>query len=286
MTAPVDPTQVGLDQVADELYGLPVDQFTEVRNARAKELSSAGDRDTAAQVRKLRKPSQAAWIANSLARQHPEEIKKLLDLGKDLRRAQDRSQGSDLRRLSSSRQDLVQRLLRLVVDDAKAAGVSFAPDAQRQLVATLEAAMANESAGIALKAGRLTEALSYIGFGGASESEPASSTTRRLTKKRQKPSSEQSTAADTRREALEEAEKGLTSAQSALDSANVALDQARNHHESAKVRRREAAEELRKAEQSVKVSTRELEKALARRKRESEAVRAANSQLRAAESQN
>jgi hypothetical protein len=37
-----------LDEVADELYSLPVDQFTEVRNARAKELSAAGDRKTAA----------------------------------------------------------------------------------------------------------------------------------------------------------------------------------------------------------------------------------------------
>jgi hypothetical protein len=274
-----------LDEVAEELYSLPVDQFTEVRNARANELSAAGAKPSAAQVRKLRKPSQAAWIANGLARRHPKEIEKVLELGKDLRRAQDRGQGSDLRSLSSTRQGLVQRLLRLVADDAKAVGVSIAADTQRQLVATFEAAMANESSGIALKAGRLTEALSHIGFGGVGEPEPSGSTRRVQTKKGRKSGSEQSAGPDPRRDVLD-AEKVIAGAQTALDAANAALDQARKHHESAKVRRREVAEELREAERAVKVSSRELERAMAHKKRETEAVRVAKSQLRAAAPQN
>jgi hypothetical protein len=209
----------------------------------------------------------------------------VLDLGKDLRQAQERSQGSDLRSLSNARQDLVQRLLRLVADDAKAAGVALTAETQRQLVATLEAAMANESSGMALKAGRLTESLSHIGFGGVGEPEPSGSTPRRQTKKGRESGSEQSADPDSHRQALEDAEKVLAGTQTALDAASVALDQARKHHETTKVRRREVAEELRKAEQAVKVSSRELERAMTHQKREMEAVRGAKGQLRAAASQ-
>jgi hypothetical protein len=273
-----------LDEVANELYSLPVDQFIEVRNTRAKELSAAGDKESAADVRRLRKPSQAAWMANRLVRRHPKEIEKLLDLGKDLRRAQDRAQGADLRRLSSTRQDLVQRILRLVADDAKAAGVALATDTQRQLVATLEAAMADESSGMALKAGRLTEALSHVGFGGVGEPEPSGPTRRRQTKKES--GSQQSVERDHRRDALEDADKVLARAQTALDAASVALDQARRHHKSAEVRRREVAEELLEAERAVEFSTRELEQAMSHRKRATEAVQEAKSQRRAAVSRN
>lgn len=160
-----------VDDVADELYCLPVKHFTETRNSRAKELSASGDSKTAASVRKLRKPSQAAWLANQLVRRHPKEIEEIIGLGKDLRQAQDQSKGADLRRLSSNRQELSQRVLRLAADEAKTAGVPFGTDVQRQLVATIEAAMATESSGVALKTGRLSEALSRVGFGGVESTE-------------------------------------------------------------------------------------------------------------------
>jgi hypothetical protein len=273
-----------LDEVANELYSLPVNQFTEVRNKRAKELSAAGDKDGGAEVRRLRKPSQAAWMANELARRRPKEIEKVLDLGKDMRRAQDHAKGADLRSLSSTRQDLLQHILRLVADDAKAAGVSFATDTQRQLVATLEAAMANESSGMALKAGRLTEALSHVGFGGFGEPEPSSPTRRRQTKEGRESETQKSSERDNHRDWLEDARKVLTRAQTALDAANVVLDQARKHHKSAEVRRREVAEELREAERAVKVSSREVERATARQKREMEALRAAKRRRKVAAS--
>src|SRR5688500_7450960 len=50
-----------LDDRIDQLYQLPLDEFTAARNALAKD---AGDR--AAEVKKLEKPNLAAWTVNQL----------------------------------------------------------------------------------------------------------------------------------------------------------------------------------------------------------------------------
>jgi hypothetical protein len=46
-----------------ELYGLPLERFTEERNALAKQLRRDGRRTEAAEVSKLRKPSVAPSLA-------------------------------------------------------------------------------------------------------------------------------------------------------------------------------------------------------------------------------
>ena len=73
----------------DRLYGLPLEEFTPARDAAARELRRAGDRDAAARVAKLPKPSPAAWTANQVAREQPELIEALLEAGAALREAQD-----------------------------------------------------------------------------------------------------------------------------------------------------------------------------------------------------
>ena len=72
---------MGLDEVADDLYGLPMEQFTEVRNVLAKELSASGDKETAAAVRKLLQAfsgSVAGEPARSTApKGYPKEIEMI-----------------------------------------------------------------------------------------------------------------------------------------------------------------------------------------------------------------
>src|SRR3954451_13622911 len=72
-----------------DLYGLPLEEFITARDAAARALRKAGERETAAQVAKLPKPSPAAWTANQVARERPELIAALLDAGAALRAAQD-----------------------------------------------------------------------------------------------------------------------------------------------------------------------------------------------------
>src|SRR2546423_1570920 len=52
----------------DALYQEPLDAFTAARNALAKSLAQAADREGAAEVKAMRKPSTAAWALNQLAR--------------------------------------------------------------------------------------------------------------------------------------------------------------------------------------------------------------------------
>ena len=79
---PADP----VDEAADELYGVPFADFVSERAARAKELRKAGDKEAAAEVAKLPKPSQVAWAANRLARSG--EADELLEAGARLREVQ------------------------------------------------------------------------------------------------------------------------------------------------------------------------------------------------------
>ena len=58
-----------LDEVADELYAVPPDEFVAVRKQRQDDARAAGNRTLAREIGALPKPTTAAWVANLLARQ-------------------------------------------------------------------------------------------------------------------------------------------------------------------------------------------------------------------------
>ena len=81
----------GAEAQIDALYGLPLEEFTPARNQLAQELRRARRRVSCAeQVKRLRKPSVAAWTLNQLRRRHPELVDGLLEAGLRLREAQER----------------------------------------------------------------------------------------------------------------------------------------------------------------------------------------------------
>src|SRR2546430_7081126 len=75
-------------EVIDRLYGLPLEEFTPARDAAAKELRAAGERDAAAEVKRLRKPSRLAWALNQVRRHDPEPVDELIAAGERLQEAQ------------------------------------------------------------------------------------------------------------------------------------------------------------------------------------------------------
>jgi hypothetical protein len=79
---------VDLDAVADELYGLTPGEFTTARQARAADARQTGDRDLAAAIGKLRRPTTGAWLVNLLRRERTDELMALLNLGEVTRQAQ------------------------------------------------------------------------------------------------------------------------------------------------------------------------------------------------------
>ncbi|HEX2571132.1 MAG TPA: hypothetical protein VH877_16365 [Polyangia bacterium] len=72
----------------DDLYALPLDEFTSARDALAKKLRAEGRRGDATRVKALRKPTVVTWALDQVARQRPELIAALLDAGARLVEAQ------------------------------------------------------------------------------------------------------------------------------------------------------------------------------------------------------
>jgi hypothetical protein len=279
MTPPGHDVAMRLDDIADELYGLPADQFTAARNARAKDLTSAGDPASAAAVRRLPKPTQTAWLMNTMVRKHPREIAEVLDLGKEVRRALQKPVGDELRRLSSRRRVLVARLLQLVSAEASVSGHRLGTEAQRQAIGTLEAAMADEVAGAALRAGRLTAPLSHIGFGEDTDTGGGTSERPTVAIGRSGHNEKGKGSTTSEHERLVHSERERSRARGVLESADAALDEARQRYEVAADRRRNAAKDLRNAERAMKEASSTVQQATAAQRRAAVAMRAAEREV-------
>jgi DNA repair exonuclease SbcCD ATPase subunit len=156
---------VDLDEAADELYGLPPEEFTAARKERETAARRGGDRDLAREIGALGKPSTAAWVCNLLARRQPGEVDGLLELGGLLREAQEGLAGDQLRALDVQRRKLLAALVRQARGLAAEEGHRVSEAVATQVEETLRAALADPDAGEALRAGRLTSALSYSGLG-------------------------------------------------------------------------------------------------------------------------
>ncbi|CAG7574572.1 hypothetical protein FB554_2758 [Barrientosiimonas humi] len=156
------------DALADEaaaLYALLPAEFVKARDARAKQLR-ADDKDLAAQVKALRRPTVAAWLVNLLAHEAG-ALDPLLELGAALREAQSRLDTATMKQLSAQRPGIVGDLADRAAGLAADRDPSFGDTAttREQVIATLTAALADPMAEQAVASGRLVSPLSYAGFG-------------------------------------------------------------------------------------------------------------------------
>ncbi len=101
-----------LDEVADELYAVPPDEFVAVRRQRQDDARAAGDRTLARGIGALPKPTTAAWVCNLLVREQRAQIEGLVELGGLLREAQENLDGEELRALDVQRRRLIAALAR------------------------------------------------------------------------------------------------------------------------------------------------------------------------------
>lgn len=148
-----------LESVAAELYAGERAEFVALRDARARQARDAGDDALARSIRALRKPSVAAALLNRVAREHPAEITRLLDLNAELLSAHTTLAGAALRALSRQRRELIGEILDLARATARAAGAAVSDPVARQIQQTAEAAGLDRAGAAALRAGRLSEAL-------------------------------------------------------------------------------------------------------------------------------
>ena len=160
------------------MYGLHPDAFVPARDDAVAEARQAGDRDLARAIARLRRPTRAAWLANLLARERPEQLDGLLALAGDLASAQRTLDGSALRALSAQRNRLVTAMAREGGRLAAQAGDSATESVVRDLAGILDAALADPAVADEVRSGRLTRTVSYSGFGpgpgsGRTEAGPA-----------------------------------------------------------------------------------------------------------------
>lgn len=168
------------DQALDDLYALPLEEFTPARNDLAARLRKAGQRDDAEAVKRLAKPSITAWALNQVARREPEAIGALLDAGAALATAQRALMaGRDragFRSATEAQRVALERLLRSAAGILQEAGHPANKATLDRLEATLRAAANGHEAGAVLRRGVLVEDLdpSSFGFGTFDQAEPAS----------------------------------------------------------------------------------------------------------------
>jgi hypothetical protein len=147
-------------EIADDLYALPLADFTPARDAKAKELK--GD-DLAQPVKRLKKPSTAAWVVNLLVRREQAQVDQVLSVGEALREAQASMSGDELRALTKQRRQLTAAVTTQARRLAAEEGLKVTQAVADQVEATLTAAMIDEDCGKAVRSGLLVAALATTG---------------------------------------------------------------------------------------------------------------------------
>ena len=190
---------VDFDEAASQLYAAPAADFIAARNELAKQLKADGDQLGSTRLKALRKPTVAAWLANLLARDRPDELDDLLALGDEFREATADLDGERLRELTPKRHKLLDELTKVAKNLADDEGQKVSADVGQKLRETLDAALVDPAAGEAVREGRLSSALRHVGFGVIDESGEPSNVTP-LTDDRRKRAEERRTKASTQQE--------------------------------------------------------------------------------------
>jgi hypothetical protein len=160
------------DDAIDRLYGLPLDAFVAERDTLAKALRGDGKRDEAAAVKKLAKPTVAAWAVNQALRTQKKAARELWQAGDALAAAQDailagKGSGADLRAAAERERAAVE----LLVDAARglltASGGDLSDATIERVRQTLHAGAIDPEAREEVASGRATRERAPQGlFGG------------------------------------------------------------------------------------------------------------------------
>jgi hypothetical protein len=240
----------------DDLYGLPLEEFTPARDALAKDLKAAGHKDEAAEVKRLRKPSLAAWALNRVARDHPDAIGHLQEAGVDLRAAQDAALSGDAGRIRDAGRALaeeIDKVSALAAEVLQSAGRPVSAAQQEKLASTLRTAAIDDAAGEVLTRGVLVDDLEPTGFSLLGDGEKTLPTPRAERPARQsKASKEELEAVEVARRELRrcdaEAEMAATRAKRRAGRAEAAAKRAAEAQREAEEARAEAEEAAGEAE--------------------------------------
>jgi hypothetical protein len=271
----------GIDHEIDELYQLPLDEFTAARNALAKR-AGGGD---AAEIKALQKPPTAAWAVNQLYWHKRDTYDTLIEAAETLRAAHTNvlsGKRADLRSAGKEHEDALDAAIKQTVKLMEDGGHPVT-DATRQAVATTLRGLPADA-----PPGRLSRVLQPGGFemlagipvkAGAKPAPKAPAPAPAARKSEEKATGPDPKAVARAREAVESASRALkiaeqavrreefeaaraareaeksagavTSAEEEVEAAKQALDEARKEAAAAEKRRETAARRAVESEEAV-----------------------------------
>jgi hypothetical protein len=266
-----------VDEVAGRLYGLPLEDFTRERDAAARELRKAKERDAAAVVAKLPKPTQAAWAANALAREHRDLVDDLLAAADALREAQEAAvagKGADALREATADERAAVDALMAVAKGLEPGGRKPSEATLEKLRTTLEAVATDDDVRVALEAGRVVEDAEGGGAWGLLAGADVAAAKPRPSKPRAKRTARGKEREESKREAKER--------EAAIEAAREARARLEAELREARAERRSRERELERAEKAAARAAGRLEQALAAAEEAREAAEEAESELESA----
>jgi hypothetical protein len=148
--------------VAARLFGAPLEDFIPTRNALAAELKDAGDAESAAEVKKAKKPTVSAWAVNQLSRKHPKELSRLFEVRDEIA---DAESPADMRRAGEERRKIIVGLIAAAEKILEGAGRGASSSVTEKITQTLQAGDTDEERD-AILGGRLERDLVPTGFSG------------------------------------------------------------------------------------------------------------------------
>jgi hypothetical protein len=259
----------------DNLFKLPLTDFTAARNALATRLKKEGRAEEADRVKGIQKPPASAWTVNQLYWRQRKDIDELLRVGDKFRAAQAAQlagKSSDLRGLLNERRDALSALMKHAGAVLRDAGHSVSPDTTRRIMTTLEALATYGDTPGAPRAGRLTDDIDPPGFealaalvprgeGGKNAAEPTRvlqfRQEERARRGKKKTAEDQAARREKAREALREAEKGLKEAQRDAERAEAELKKAAARAKAAQKEKEEFEQRFEKIQAEADAATKE-----------------------------
>jgi hypothetical protein len=233
---PLKPPKGVPPKALDGLYQGPLEEFTAARNELAKKLRADGKAEAADWVKGLQKPSRAAWLVDQLSVRKTDEVAELLELGGELRAAQEEMLAGSpdrdkLREAAQSEQRTVDSLTRA----AEAIGREHGVGAQilTRVAETLQAAAGDPEIAEAIERGRLTREQRAVSVGLIGTAAPPARSPRKGGKQREAAERRARQQQAKRRQA---AERKLASAEKRLERERTKLDRARDAVEEAEGR--------------------------------------------------
>ena len=153
----------------DRLYALSLDEFTDERDELAKRLRKDGEREAAAEVKALKKPSVPAWAINQVRRDRPDDVRRLLEVTEELHRVYAGIGAAGAReRLADAaamQRELVGSLARCAAQLLEAGGRPASEATLTKVGDTLRAAALDEELRAQIAAGRVVKERRAAGLG-------------------------------------------------------------------------------------------------------------------------